>query len=96
MKLLWVSYCLENEIITNWFFEEKVGFIREFWISKGMRSNGHGSHLLKLVEDYFKEDGIHKSILTTNTAEKFYESHGYRKDKSYSAKNNDEVFVKLL
>ena len=85
-----------NEIITNWFFEEKVGFIREFWISKGMRSNGHGSHLLKLVEDYFKEDGIHKSILTTNTAEKFYESHGYRKDKSYSAKNNDEVFVKLL
>ena len=38
-----------NEIITNWFFEEKVGFIREFWISKGMRSNGHGSHLLKLV-----------------------------------------------
>ena len=52
--------------------------------------------MLKLVEDYFKEDGIHKSILTTNTAEKFYESHGYRKDKSYSAKNNDEVFVKLL
>ena len=84
------------ELLSNWFFEEKVGFIREFWIAEEKRNNGHGSHLLRIAEEYFKENGLYKSILTTNTAEHFYESHGYYKDKAYVAKNEDEVFVKFL
>ena len=84
------------EHLSNWFFEEKVGFIREFWISEEMRNNGHGTHLLKIAEEYFIENGVYKAILTTDTAEHFYEAHGYYKDKAYTAKNEDEVFVKLL
>ena len=86
----------KTEILSNWFFEEKVGFIREFWIAREKRNNGHGSHLLRIAEEFFKENGLYKSILTTNTAEHFYEAHGYYKDKAYAAKNEDEVFVKLL
>ncbi len=84
------------ERLTNWFFEEKIGFIREFWIAEENRGNGHGSHLLRITEEYFKVKGLHRSILTTNTAENFYEAHGYYKDKAYVAKNEDAVFVKKL
>ena len=84
------------ERLSNWFFEENVGFIREFWISEQMRNSGHGSQLLRIVEEYLKENGLFKAILTTDTAEHFYEAHGYYKDKAYVAKNEDEVFVKLL
>lgn len=84
------------EELSNWFFKEKVGFIREFWVAGEKRNNGHGSHLLRVTEEFFKENGLHKSILTTDTAEHFYEAHGYYKDKAYVAKNGDEVFVKNL
>ena len=84
------------EQLSNWFFEENFGFIREFWVSEKYRKNGHGSRLLKLAEDYFIENGIHKIILTTDTAKQFYETHGYYLDKAYNAKNEDEVFVKNL
>ena len=51
---------------------------------------------IKNWDDFFKENGICKSILTTDTAEHFYEARGYHKDRSYTAKNQDEVFVKVL
>lgn len=86
----------KSEKLSNWFFEENVGFVREFWIAKKYRKYGHGSHLLKLVEDYFREKDIYKVILTTDKAKQFYESHGYHLDKAYAAKNEDEVFVKEL
>lgn len=81
---------------TSWFFEETGGFIREFWVAEEFRSKGHGWELLALTEKFFLEHGIYTSILTTNTAERFYERHGYRKAPGCRAKNKDEVFVKRL
>ena len=80
----------------NWFFEETIGFVREFWIAKNQRGSGHGSDLLKKAEEFFSERGIYKIILTTDTAEEFYKSKGYRRDVAYQAKNEDAVFVKNL
>ena len=59
--------------LSDGFFEENLGFIREFWIAEEYRSKGYGSKLIRLAEEFFKENGICKSILTTDTAEHFYE-----------------------
>lgn len=81
---------------TSWFFEETCGFIREFWIAEAHRNAGHGSALLRLAERYFRDHGMYTSILTTDTAERFYLRHGYRKAPGCRAKNEDEVFLKHL
>lgn len=86
----------KTDTLANWFFEETVGFIREFWVSREFRRTGQGSQLLALAEQYFIEHSIYKSILTTDTAPDFYISQHYVKDFSYHAKNEDEVFIKLL
>lgn len=78
------------------FFEETCGFIREFWVSKEFRNKNHGTFLLNLVEKYFMDHGIYTSILTTDTAARFYERHGYVRASGCKAKNQDEVFVKHL
>lgn len=82
--------------LSDGFFEQNLGFIREFCVSKEYRKKGQGSELIKLAEEFFKQKGICKSILTTDTAEHFYKTRGYSKDRSYAAKNQDEVFVKEL
>ncbi len=82
--------------LTNWFFEETCGFIREFWVSGTYRNSGHGSALLRLAEDHFREHGICTSILTTDTAERFYLKHGYVPAPGCRAKNEDAVFIKRL
>lgn len=82
--------------LSSGFFETKMGFIREFWISGKFRNLGHGSELLRLAEEFFINNEIRKSILTTNTAEKFYIRHGYVKDADITAKNGYNVFVKIL
>ena len=81
---------------TSWFFEETCGFIREFWVADGVRNRGHGSELIALAERHFLEHGICTSILTTDTAERFYERHGYVRAPGCRAKNNDNVFMKRL
>lgn len=81
---------------TSWFFEEKYGFIREFWVAKKYRSKGYGTELLRLAEQYMCEKGIYSSILTTDTAEEFYLKNGYTKVPGCKAKNDDDVFVKRL
>ena len=81
---------------SSWFFEETCGFIREFWISEAYRNAGHGTELLRLAEDYFKKHGMYTSILTTDTAERFYLKHGYQNAWGCEAKNKDAVFVKHL
>ena len=86
----------KNIQLSDGFFEQNLGFIREFWVSKEYRGRGHGSELIKLAEEFFKQKGISKLILTTDTAEHFYETRGYSTDRSYAAKNQDEVFVKEL
>ena len=78
------------------FFEEKVGFIREFWVRGDARGQGHGSVLLQLAEAYFRQQGIHKVILTTDTAEAFYEKHGYQAQPSLAARNKDAVYAKRI
>ena len=81
---------------TSWFFEETCGFIREFWVAEEFRNQGHGSELIALAEQHFLENSICTSILTTDTAERFYERHGYVKAPGCRAKNQDEVFAKRL
>lgn len=81
---------------TSWFFEETCGFIREFWVSEAYRNAGHGTELLRLAEEYFREHGMYTSILTTDTAERFYLKRGYQRAHGCKAKNKDAVFVKRL
>ena len=65
---------------TSWFFEETYGFIREFWVSGAYRNAGHGTALIRLAEKYFYDNDIFTCILTSDTAERFYEKHGYRRE----------------
>lgn len=63
-------------VFESWFFEEKCGFVRGFWISNDLRNLGHGSDLINKVESYFKNQEIYRLVLTTDTAEDFYFKHG--------------------
>ncbi len=81
---------------SSWFFEETCAFIREFWIAKESRGQGHGASLLQIAEDRFREQGICTSILTTDTADTFYLRHGYEPAPGCKAKNEDPVFMKRL
>ena len=81
---------------TSWFFEETLGFIREFWVAEAFRGRGHGTELLALAENYFLERGICTAILSTDTAQRFYERRGYSRAHGCRAKYKDEVFVKRL
>ena len=87
---------IKIDTATHWFFEETLGFIREFWVDEPLRGQGYGTALLHAAEDYFVENGAYKAILTTDTAPDFYHKNGYVRDVSYVAKNKDEVFTKLL
>ena len=82
--------------MNHWFFKEPIGFIREFWIAEAYRGKGHGGGLLKRTENYFKERGIGRAVLTADDAEGFYLCHGYQKESRIFAKNNMDVFVKQL
>ena len=81
---------------TSWFFGETAGFIREFWVAEAFRNQGNGADLLALAEKHFLERGIYTTILTTDTAERFYERHGYVRAHGCEAKNKDEVFAKRM
>ena len=48
------------------------------------------------AEGYFREHGMLISILTTDTAERFYLRHGYQHAPGCHAKNNDTVFIRRL
>lgn len=81
---------------SNWFFEEPFGFIREFWVAPALRRQGHGGALLRMAEDYFKDHGADRSVLTADDAVGFYLANGYERSLSIHAKNKMEVFVKTL
>lgn len=83
-------------VFTSSFFEETCGFIREFYVEEKFRNKGHGTDLLYLAENYFKEKGIYTSILTTDTAEEFYRRNGYEEARGCRAKNQDKVLIKRL
>lgn len=84
------------DILKNCFFEEKIGFIREFWISDKFRKCGQGTDLLLKLERYFLDNNVFKVVLTTDTAQGFYSRLGYINDRSYKAINDIEVFTKIL
>ncbi len=86
----------QEDGLTNWFFVEKIGFIREFWIKKDQRKKRIGSSLLQMVLIDLKKKGVRKILLTTDMAAVFYEKNGFSEDKSYSAKNEDPVYFCLL
>jgi ribosomal protein S18 acetylase RimI-like enzyme len=86
----------QEDSLSNWFFTERIGFIREFWIREDRRKQGLGTSLLKAVLGDMKDKGIKKVLLTTDTASGFYLKNGFVKDESYSAKNKDPVFSLLL
>lgn len=81
---------------TNWFFEEDVGFIREFWINPACRRLGHGTTLLDMAERYFVGHGAYRAVLTADDAVGFYLGKGYQKTPGMKAKNRLEVLTKGL
>lgn len=82
--------------LTNNFFTEKYGFIREFWIAKEYRGKGYGTQLLKTCELYFEKAGISQTILTTSTAKEFYIANGYSVNQNIIAKNDQIVMTKSI
>ncbi len=82
--------------VTSWFFETRIGFIREFWIAPEYRNRRHGTALLGLAEDYFRKHHLFASILTTDTAEKFYEKQGYVRMNEIIPDNDEITYVKFL
>ena len=80
--------------MTSWFFEDRYGFIREFWVAPECRGKGQGSALLEQAEAFFRKQGVVKMILTTETAAEFYLKRGYRRDEAVVAKNRNPVYVK--
>lgn len=84
------------DVLNNWFFTENFGFIREFWVKVQHRNTGIGSELIKHTEQYLLSKSINRVILTSDTAEHFYLTHGYHLDSSYIPRNELPVFVKTL
>ncbi len=82
--------------VTSWFFKTTVGFIREFWVAQPFRNRGHGSQLLQLTEEHFRQRGLPASILTTDTAADFYRKHGYVRMDGISPDNEETTFLKAL
>ena len=83
--------------LENWFFKEKLGFIREFWVDEKFRKQGHGGELLSLAEKYFRDRGIHRIILTPDENEqRFYFNRGYSICEYIEAKNDMAVAVKEI
>ena len=78
--------------LSGWFFQKRLGFIRELWVAPACQGQGHGSALLALAEGWFREQGFSGSILTTDTAPGFYEKPGYRLDPGITAKNCDPAY----
>lgn len=86
---------IQPECLKSGFFEEHAGFIRELWISPPFRRLGYGKQLPEKAEEYFREKGISKLILTyEENALPFYKRLGFDLDCSYSARNGGNVVIK--
>lgn len=89
-----IQFCIMP--FDSWFFESKLGFIREFWIAPNYRKQGQGKELLKLAEDWFCSQNVFQTILTSRTAETFYLRCGYQKNDNFLAKNKHPSYTKIL
>ena len=86
----------QRTVFTNWFFEEPLGFIREFWVAPAHRKQGCGTQLLNQTEQYLASQNMHRSILTADNAIDFYLARGYEKSPGITAKNKMEVLTKHI
>ena len=88
---------VQPECLKGSFFEERVGFIRELWVSPAYRNRGYGRDLMNRVEAHFREMGISKLILTyEEEALPFYRKLGFVPDGSYQAKNEGNILIKPM
>lgn len=79
------------------FFCEKAGYIRELYVRKECRKLGFGRLLLDIAEEHFKQNSVFKLILTyEKDAIDFYKKLGFIEDKSFTAKNNLGVVIKII
>ena len=79
------------------FFSESVGYIRELYVCKEFRKQGYGRLLICFAENYFKQNSVFKLILTyEENAIDFYKKLGFFEDKSYKAKNNLSIVIKMI
>jgi len=87
-----------TDATTAWrgFYTTRLGCIEEFCIAPEYRAQGHGTALLQLAENHFRQLGCAYAILTTDTAPRFYEQQGYKLQKGITAKNKADVYVKSL
>lgn len=81
------------EELRNWFFKEKIGFIRELYVCNEYRNNKYGTQLVNKAFEHFTQNNVYKVLLTTNTAERFYLKIGFRRDDSYQAINEIPTYM---
>lgn len=68
--------------------DQRCGYVDQMFVRPGFRDRGIGSHLLKLCEDWFREQGIGHSLLhAAPKAVRFYGREGYQA--------NREMFKRL-
>lgn len=92
--IMFQEECLESG---TGFFIERTGYVRELYVLKNFRKLGFGTLLIKIAEEYFKQNAVFKLILTyENNAIDFYKKLGFIEDKSFIAKNNQGIMTKML
>lgn len=92
--IMFQKECLDS---STGFFSERVGYIRELYVRKEFRKSGFGRLLLDIAEAYFKQNSVFKLILTyEKDAIGFYKKLGFIEDKSFTAKNNLGVLIKMI
>jgi len=79
--------------LKHWFFKEQAGFIRELWVDKAFRNNHYGVLMLNHALNVFKENNLHKVLLTTENTHDFFIKQGFKKANTYEALNKDDVLV---
>ena len=80
----------QNTELSNQYFKEDYGLIREFWIAPAYRKQGLGAKLLKKAEYYFAENDIKFIILSSRE-----EAIGFYIKNGYTEKKNAQSFNKL-
>ncbi len=67
----------------------RCGYVDQMFVRPGYRDRGIGSHLLRLCEDWFRDQGIAHSLLhAAPKAVRFYGREGYQA--------NREMFKRLI
>ena len=83
--------------LSNDYFKEEYGLIREFWVAPEYRKRGWGIFLLKKAECYFKDNNIQFILLSSRKeAVGFYIKNGYQEKKNAQSFNKLTVMEKKV